>query len=90
MSRVSKIPTRHQGATPSQVHSTIAQPHQLTGITSANQADQHRTSYRAKCDTRRNGKVLETTDENGGWAPQQAFQFINRAKAATSNRRYTL
>ena len=88
MSRTSKIPARHQSG--SYVVSLWADSHRLAGVTTPEQADEHRASYRAKCDTRRDGKVLETIDENGGWALQQGFKSINAAKAATSNRRYAV
>ena len=54
------------------------------------QADEHRASYRGECSTRRDGKVFETVDENGGWALAKTFTSINAAKAATSNRRYAV
>jgi hypothetical protein len=60
------------------------------GLTTPEQADEARASYRAKCNTRRNGRALETIDENGGWILQQGFSSINAAKAATSSRRYAV
>ena len=88
MSRTSKIPARHQSG--SYVVSVWADSHRLTGATTPEQADEARASYRAKCDTRRDGSVLETIDENGGWTLQRTFKSINAAKAATSNRRYAV
>ena len=91
MFRTSKIPARHQTrADGLWVVYHISDGHTPAGITTPEQADEHRASYRAKCDTRRNGKVLETIDENGGWTLLQSFASINKAKASTSNRRYAV
>lgn len=88
MSRTSKIPARHQSG--SYIVSIWADRRVPAGVTTPEQADEHRASYHAKCDTRRVGERIETLDEEGQWKLVSTYKFVNQAKVATSNRRYAV
>jgi len=56
------------------------------GITSPEQSEKQSADFRAGCDYRRNGKVIERRDGDG-WAPVKTHPSINAAKFAA--REYT-
>ena len=90
MSRVSKIPSRHQTYKPARIHTVYAEPRIPAGLTSPEQADAHQAAYRTECDTRRQGARIETLDDNGEWTLKQSYKFIKMAKRAATSQRYAV